>query len=114
MPNNANLRGYAHCAADGSGDITLVLANLDSHNSLQVDVSLTGAGAVSGRTEYHGTGPEGMLSLELALNGKPLELNQDGTLPDIEGQTSSGTGPLSLAPASWAFVQLHGAKAKAC
>ena len=113
-PNNKNVRSYAHCAADSSGDVVLVLENLSDDQTLHLSLDLAGSGSVSGRTEYHATGPKGMLSLDIAINDTPLALNKDGTVPEIEGKKMGGSDPLVLTPASWAFVQLHGTKAQGC
>jgi len=79
----------------------LVLLNLRKE---AITVSLPSTFAGIKRTEYHLQSPD-LTSKQIYLNGMLLSLNQDGTLPNLAGNPSSG-GPIALASHSYAFVEM--------
>ncbi|KAJ8643981.1 hypothetical protein MRB53_005729 [Persea americana] len=71
-------------------------------------------GAVQ-RQEYHLTPKDGNLrSQTMVLNGNPLKLTEDGTIPALDPILVDVNLPTSLAPLSIAFVTLPNFEAPAC
>eukprot|EP00041_Stephanoeca_diplocostata_P007397 m.105224 g.105224 ORF g.105224 m.105224 type:complete len:597 (-) comp16856_c0_seq3:464-2254(-) len=119
------VRVYAHCARTGN-DVTVVVLNLDIRERpdvlLRVDDGTEGTApglalpAVVNATYYALTGPQGTNATAVSLNGRPLELDPEGKLPELSGKSGQARGDgntLSLlqAPlpaASVHFVVLHG------
>jgi len=67
------------------------------------------------REEYHLTAKDGNLqSKTMLLNGVPLELGDDGSVPAMNPVLVVVDSPLYLAPTSIAFVVLPKFEAKAC
>ncbi len=118
--SDPSLRAYAHCSAEQSGAVTVLLINLAPKIAREVTLhGLTFASdttTITDSMEWHLTGPNGSSSSQIALNGKSLEAKIEGNgtvymLPPLVGRTTprkSGE-PLSfeLAPASIAFVHLR-------
>lgn len=81
--------------------------------------SLVGEGELIGsqsREEYHLT-PQGgdLRSRKMLLNGKPLELTEDGNIPELKPQLIvDSSSPLSIPPLSIAFISFPNFKAQAC
>ncbi|GJN08677.1 hypothetical protein PR202_ga26626 [Eleusine coracana subsp. coracana] len=67
------------------------------------------------REEYHLTAKDGDLqSKTMLLNGAPLELGDDGSIPALSPVLVDVSSPVYLAPTSIAFVALPMFEAKAC
>ncbi|XP_062216428.1 heparanase-like protein 1 [Phragmites australis] len=67
------------------------------------------------REEYHLTAKDGDLqSKTMLLNGVPLELGDDGSVPALDPALVAVDSPVHLAPTSIAFVVLPKFEAKAC
>lgn len=99
------LHVYAHCQRDEStGSVTLLALNLeDSPASL----NLAGPADI-----YAMTSPE-LQSRTVLLNGEPLELGDDDSLPEISPQRVDGEA-VALAPTSVNFVVLPQANNPIC
>ena len=108
--SDPTLRSYAHCSAKSTGQLTVLLINLEA--TMARTVTLAGlelgglsapkADGVGGEvvvTEWHLTGPNGTASTEIALNGELLvaRVVSGGTeyeLPSLEGRPRKiQTGP---------------------
>jgi len=113
------VRAYAHCAAKRTAAVTVLLINLQPRTATNVSLGQLGSG-ITHRTEYHLTGPNGTDASVLALNGAVLRYRVDpssgeAVLPSLEGRdvarTAGQDDVVMMAPASIAFVQVHGVTA---
>ncbi|XP_043704735.1 heparanase-like protein 1 isoform X2 [Telopea speciosissima] len=67
------------------------------------------------REEYHLTPKDGYLqSQTMVLNGTPLELTEEGDIPNLEPVLVNVKSPISLDPLSIAFVAFPNFEARAC
>lgn len=67
------------------------------------------------REEYHLTPKDGYLqSQTMVLNGSPLELSEDGSIPELNPILVDVNVPLYIAPLSIAFVAFPNLEAPAC
>jgi heparanase 1 len=102
---NPLLRAYAHCSARGEG-VSLLVLNLSPRERARFQVT----GAPAEGIRYDLTAPA-LDSPTLYLNGRALH----GDAGELRGRVTSGTdGVLSLAPASYSFVELPSWAAPAC
>jgi len=112
--NSSAIRVYSHCSKTSSGGVTVLLINLYS-DTVNVTVNFgEPAGSTARRSEYHLTSQlhgsitnaTGLLGQEIALNGGVLTANDDGSgIPaSYPGSSQPLTAPISLGPASVAFV----------
>jgi heparanase 1 len=129
------LRAYAHCTtarrsklipdlpgALPSGSVTLLLLNLNQDTNVTVSglslqqTWLDGTASASAvRYEYHLTaGSDGLGGTGTTLNGQPLRMGGDFTLPEMPTRTAKASDSVVLAPASIAFIVLPDANAAAC
>ena len=104
VPNDT-LRIYAHCMKDVPGGVTLMALNIDQKSEHVVQVPLAG-------TRYTLSASE-LLSKTVLLNGTPLELTADGSLPKLAGKPVR-SGELSLPPRTISFLALPNAKNSGC
>jgi heparanase 1 len=117
-----SVRAYAHCSR-GTGaaiepstepSITLLLINLDRAANATIYLNKL-ASPSSGSlhlTEWHLKAGDfgGNFGTAITLNGVPLVLNSNGTLPALNGrEAASTTSSIELSPASIAFVEVTGA-----
>jgi heparanase 1 len=102
---NAALRVYAQCMKDVPGGVTLIALNIDQTSEHTLQVPLSG-------TLYTLSAPE-LLSKTVLLNGTPLELTADGSIPKLAGKPVM-PGELSLPPRTIAFLALPHAKNPGC
>ncbi|KAJ4713128.1 Heparanase-like protein [Melia azedarach] len=117
------LRSYAHCSK-GRGGITLLLINLSNQTDYIVSVQNKKAVAWVGgkasdehltREEYHLTPKDGHLqSQTMVLNGNPVELTEDKSIPRLDPVHVNVNSPISIAPLSIAFVVFPNFDAPAC
>jgi len=135
----ATLRAYAHCMAPSApsfnpGGITLVLINLSNSTSVQATLYTTErrdllslpreeylfSSACRGQVdESLGDGAQirAMLACrQVLLNGAPLLVGEDGTIPAIKSAPVRGASerPLVIKPLTYGFVSIPRAKAAAC
>ncbi|ONK64813.1 uncharacterized protein A4U43_C07F30230 [Asparagus officinalis] len=138
------LRAYAHCRKNKGGvalllinlskstefgvsvrnDINVDLDEVDTNkdssfvHGLKRTVSWVGRKASDGaekREEYHLTAKGGNhLSRTMLLNGKILELTEDGDIPALNPVLVPVNSPISVAPLSIAFVGFPKFEARAC
>jgi heparanase len=104
VPNDT-LRIYAHCMKDVPGGVTLIALNIDQKAEHVVQVPLAGKLYTLSASE--------LLSKTVLLNGKPLELNSDGSLPKLVGKPVA-PGELSLSPRTISFLAMPDANNPGC
>lgn len=102
---NASLRIYAQCMKDVPGGVTLIALNIDQTSEHALQVPLAGM-------LYTLSAPE-LLSKTVSLNGKPLALTADGSIPKLEGKPAM-PGEISLPPKTITFLALPHAKNSGC
>ncbi|XP_076953978.1 heparanase-like protein 3 [Bidens hawaiensis] len=126
------MRSYAHCAKQSDG-ITLLLINLDSRTTFNVNISAdtlvkvkpraqiesvvqdTKTGGSGTREEYHLTAKGGSLhSQTMLLNGNELTVNLAGDIPELEPLLVSSLQPISVAPYSIVFAHIPYLTLNAC
>lgn len=117
--DDSMLRVYAHCSLGTQLGITLSLLNLADHS---VNVKLGGdlASAVK-RIEWilQAGAPikdaaNTLMSRDVLLNGKKLELMPGPKIPALAGRTASTSDELVMPATSYGFVQLPDVQAGAC
>ena len=104
VPNDT-LRIYAHCMKDFPGGVTLIALNIDPKSEHAVEVPLAGKRYTLSASE--------LLSKTVLLNGKPLELTSDGSLPKLEGKPVA-PGEFSLSPRTISFLAMPDANNPGC
>lgn len=102
---NTDLRVYAHCLRDQAGGVALVAINTGSEAGA---VNISAPGEL-----YLLDSANGLDTQEIRLNGTPLRLNADDTLPEMAGR-SLRAGNVRVEPQSIAFVAMPGANNAAC
>ncbi|XP_020590057.1 heparanase-like protein 2 isoform X2 [Phalaenopsis equestris] len=122
------LRAYAHCRKQKPG-ISMLLINLSKSTGfvvtvrsdqkvLEQTVSQIKNEVSDGserREEYHLSGKDGdYLSRTVLLNGNPLQLTEDGEIPELIPVLNAVNHPLSIAPLSIAFVVFPSFEADSC
>lgn len=100
-----NLDIYAHCQRDRhDGAVTLLLVNRDSTAVQAVNLK-------KAFQRYTLTAPE-LTSVSSLLNGKPLQVDEQGSLPIMSAE--NGRGVAILPPLSISFVVVKSAGVEAC
>ena len=102
------VRAFAHCQ-DTSSSVAVALINFDQRNAAAV--ALPSAYAAALRQEYvltpcGGAGASGIHSACVALNGKPLAPQADGTPPTLTPSTVSAETEMALPPGAIAFASV--------
>ncbi|XP_062376384.1 LOW QUALITY PROTEIN: inactive heparanase-2 [Sardina pilchardus] len=112
------LRIYAHCTSSRSqsytrGSITIFISNL--HRSRK---KIKLAGSLRNRTvqQYllQPLGPEGLHSRSMLLNGEPLQLQDDDSLPELRPRTLRAGRTIAMPPTSIGFYVIKNINAYAC
>jgi heparanase 1 len=104
VPNDT-LRIYAQCMKGVPGGVTLMALNIDQKSEHVLQLPLAG-------TRYTLSASE-LLSKTALLNGTPLELTADGSLPTLGGKPVA-PGELSLSPETISFLALPDANNPGC
>lgn len=108
QPADPRLRAYTFCGAEANGTATWVLVNLAATETLCVEppaIQTVG----STRLEYvltpvdGGVGKQGVTAAAAALNGVPLALLANGSLPALPGAPVPASQVVSLPPLSVYF-----------
>jgi len=103
-PIAPGLHVYAHCLRGTPGGVTVIAVNLEPSNA---EIAPSVRAQV-----YSLTSPE-LMSKTVLLNGKPLKLRADDTLPAITPVRTSG-GNIVLAGHSVNFIALPEARNASC
>jgi heparanase len=101
----SGLHLYAQCLRDHPGGVALLAINLDKSNPQSIDLTL----AAERFTLTATTLSDG----QVMLNGKPLALAADDSLPVLNG-TPVEAGSVELAPESITFIAITNAQHSSC
>ena len=100
-----NVYVYAHCLQNHPGAVTLLVINADRQQVHEITLpSAAGRYTLSAR-QVHDTAVE--------LNGKTLQLNSDGDVPQLTGEQTRA-GRVGFAPASITFLAIPNANNSSC
>src|ERR1700693_4237086 len=100
-----NVYVYAHCLRNHPGGVTLLIINADRQQVHEITLP-------SDAERYTLTAKQ-LQDTSVQLNGKTLELNRDGDLPQFLGQ-STRAGHISFAPTSITFLEIANADNSNC
>jgi hypothetical protein len=101
----SNLRVFAQCMKDSQGGVSVLVLNTDPRAEQSLQSPVPG--------DRYTLSASDLLSKTVLLNGSPLKVAQDGTLPPIKGHAMQA-GVLHFAPLTITFVTLPGAKNANC
>ncbi len=105
IASTPNLYAYAHCLRNHSGGVALLVINADAQQVHEVTL-------VPEAERYTLTAKQ-LQDREVQLNGKTLQLNSDGDVPEFVGQPTL-SGRISFAPASITFLAIPNASNSSC
>jgi heparanase len=105
IASTPNLYDYAHCLRNHSGGVALLVINADAQQVHEVTL-------VPEAERYTLTAKQ-LQDKEVQLNGKTLQLNSDGDVPEFVGQPTP-SGRISFAPASITFLAIPNASNSSC
>jgi hypothetical protein len=100
-----NVYVYAHCLRNHAGGVTLLVINADRQQVHEI--------ALPSEAERYTLSAKQLQDTTVQLNGKTLELNRDGDLPQFLGQ-STRAGRISFAPTSITFLEITNADNSNC
>jgi heparanase len=100
-----NVYVYAHCLRNHPGGVTLLVINADRQQVHEITLPSEAERYTLTATQLQDT--------TVQLNGKTLELNRDGDLPQFLGQ-STRAGHISFAPTSITFLEITNADNSNC
>jgi hypothetical protein len=105
IASTPNLYAYAHCLRNHPGGVALLVINADAQQVHEVTL-------VPEAERYTLTAKQ-LQDREVQLNGKTLQLNSDGDVPEFVGQPTP-SGRISFAPASITFLAIPNASNSSC
>src|SRR5579864_6790508 len=105
IASTPNLYAYAHCLRSHSGGVALLVINADAQQVHEVTLA-------SEAERYTLTAGQ-LQDRAVQLNGKTLQLNSDGDVPEFVGQATR-SGRISFAPASFTFLAIPNASNSSC
>jgi heparanase len=100
-----NVYVYAHCLRNHPGGVTLLVINADRQQVHEI--------TLPSEAERYTLTAKQLQDTTVQLNGKTLELNRDGDLPQFLGQ-STRAGHISFAPTSITFLEITNANNSNC
>ena len=100
-----NVYVYAHCLQNHPGGVTLLVINADRQQVHEITLP-------SDAARYTLTAKQ-IQDTSVQLNGKTLQLNRDGDMPQFLGQ-STRAGHISFAPTSITFLEIANADNSNC
>jgi len=100
-----NVYVYAHCLQNRPGGVTLLVINADPRQVHEITLP-------SDAERYTLTAKQ-LQDKSVQLNGKTLQLNRDGDVPQFLGQ-SARAGHISFAPTSITFLEIANAANSNC
>lgn len=100
-----NVYVYAHCLRNRPGGVMLLVINADRQQVHEI--------TLPSEAERYTLTAKQLQDTTVQLNGKTLELNRDGDLPQFLGQ-STRAGHISFAPASITFLEIANADNSNC
>jgi hypothetical protein len=101
----ANVYLYAHCLSNHPGGVAVLIVNADRQQPFHATIPLAGV-------RYTLTA-EDLQSPSVQLNGKTLQLDDAGSVPDLIG-AKQPAGDLTVAPTSIEFIAIPTANNAAC
>ncbi|WP_457362206.1 hypothetical protein [Pseudomonas sp. TE3610] len=104
--NREGLHLYAQCLRGAPGGVALLIINNDEKNSSTVDLPQRS-------TRYTLATTDALSGKQVALNGVPLKLNADDSLPELTGAATEA-GALVFKPATITFLTVPQANNPAC
>jgi hypothetical protein len=104
--NREGLHLYAQCLRDAPGGVAMLIINNDEKNSSTVDLPQRS-------TRYTLATTDALSGKQVALNGVPLKLNADDSLPELTGAATEA-GALVFKPATITFLTVPQANNPAC
>jgi heparanase len=105
IASTPNLYAYAHCLRNHSGGVTFLVINADEHQIQQI--------TLAPEAERYTLTAKQLQDRAVQLNGKTLQLNSDGDVPEFVGQPTR-SGRISFAPASITFLAIPNASNSSC
>jgi heparanase len=100
-----NVYVYAHCLQNHPGGVTLLVINADLQQVHEI--------ALSSDAQRYTLTAKQLQDTSVQLNGKTLQLNRDGDLPQFLGQATRA-GHISFAPTSITFLEIANADNSNC
>jgi hypothetical protein len=100
-----NVYVYAHCLQNHPGGVTFLVINADRQQALEITLP-------SDAERYTLTAKQ-LQDTSVQLNGKTLQLNRDGDMPQFLGQ-STRAGHISFASTSITFLEIANADNSNC
>ncbi len=100
-----NVYVYAHCLRNHPGGVTLLVINADRQQVHEI--------TLPSEAERYTLTAKQLQDTTVQLNGKSLELNRDGDVPQFLGQ-STRAGHISFAPTSITFLEITNANNSNC
>jgi hypothetical protein len=105
ITSTPNLYAYAHCLRKHSGGVAFLVINADEHQIHQI--------TLAPEAERYTLTAGQLQDRAVQLNGKTLQLNSDGDVPEFVGQATR-SGRISFAPASITFLAIPNASNSSC
>jgi heparanase 1 len=105
ITSTPNLYAYAHCLRNHSGGVAFLVINADEPQIHEITLA-------SEAERYTLTAGQ-LQDRAVQLNGKTLQLNSDGDVPEFVGQATR-SGRISFAPASITFLAIPNASNSSC
>jgi len=102
---SSNTYIYAHCLRDHPGGVALLIINADKYRAVNI--------ILPSEAERYTLTAKQLQDTAVQLNGRTLQLNSDGDLPQLSGEAIR-TGRVSLAPASISFLTTANANNSSC
>jgi heparanase 1 len=101
----SNLHLYSHCLSGKTGGVALLAINTDPSASQSLDLGIAAERYTLSAPSLDGT--------SMQLNGSELKLGEDDAMPNLTG-IPTGSGRLTLAPATTTFLAISGANNPSC
>src|SRR5580693_4726572 len=105
IASTPNLYAYAHCLRNHSGGVAFLVINADEHQIHEI--------TLASEAERYTLTAKQLEDRAVQLNGKTLQLNSDGDVPEFAGQPTP-SGRISFAPASITFLAIPDAGNSSC
>jgi heparanase 1 len=105
ITSTPNLYAYAHCLRNHSGGVAFLVINADEHQIHEI--------TLAPEAERYTLTAGQLQDRAVQLNGKTLQLNSDGNVPEFVGQPTR-SGRISFAPASITFLAIPSASNSSC
>lgn len=101
----SNVHVYAHCLQNHLGGVTLLVINADRQQVHEI--------TLPSDVERYTLTAKQLQDTSVQLNGKTLQLNRDGDMPQFLGQ-SKRVGHIRFAPTSITFLAIANADNSNC